>query len=187
MPQEIARTDKGLVTGEALFAMGDVGPCELVKGRIVPMSPTGGEHARIAFHLGAELVAFARRQRTGWVVGGEVGIYTRRNPDTIRGADVAFLSRERAPEGPPRGFLENAPELVVEVVSPSERWQALRQKVEEYFGIGVEQVWIVEPDNRTVLVYTSPTEMRKFTEGERLVGEGKLKGFVLDVADLFAG
>ena len=149
------------------------------------MSPTGGEHALIEICLGAELRAFVRQR--GWVLGGEVGIYTRRDPDTVRGADVAFISRERMPNGLPRGFLEVAPELVVEIASPSDRWEEMRQKVEEYFGIGVEQVWVVEPENHAVLVYISPTEMQKFGGGEHLVGEGILEGFVLDLSVLFEG
>ena len=149
------------------------------------MSPTGGEHARIEIYLGAELREFVRQR--GWVLGGEVGIYTRRDPDTVRGADVAFISRERMPDGLPVGFLEVAPDLVVEIVSSSDRWEGMRQKVEEYFGIGVEQVWIVEPKNHAVLVYISPTEMQKFAGEERLVGEGILEGFALDLDAMFEG
>ena len=182
---DVIHMEKSLLTGQDLIAMGEAGPCELIDGRIVPMSPTGGEHTRIEIYLGAELREFARQR--GWVLGGEVGIYTRRDPDTVRGADVAFISRERMPDGLPVGFLEVAPDLVVEIVSPSDRWEGMRQKVEEYFGIGVEQVWIVEPKNHAVLVYTSPTEMQKFAGEERLVGEGILEGFVLDLGALFEG
>ena len=176
-PQELE------VTGEQLLEMGDLGCCELVAGRIVRMSPTGGEHARIEMRIGAELTRFVGDR--GWVLGGEVGIYTGRQPDTVRGADVAFLSRERSPEGPPLGFLETPPDVVIEIASPSDRWEEMRQKVEEYFGAGVAQVWVVEPENRTVLVYGSPTQVRKFSEGELLVGEGVLEGFALELAALF--
>ena len=176
-----------LLTGEDLLQMGDIGPCELIDGRVVSMSPTGGEHAFIEFYLGAELARFARKVRPGWVLGGEVGIYVQRNPDTVRAADVAFLSKERVPDRPSVGFLEIAPELIIEVMSPKDRWQDLRRKIEAYFGIGVEQVWIVEPEDRAMLVYTSPMEKKKFVSGEQLIGEGTLEGFVLGVADLFAG
>jgi Uma2 family endonuclease len=115
-----------------------------------------------------------------------VGIYTRRNPDRVRGADIAFLSRERCPGRPPRGFLDIAPELVVEIMSPSDRWQEVRQTLAEYFAIGVHWVWIVEPDNRTVLVYRSATDLRQYGPEDTLVGEGMLAGFTLVVAELFA-
>lgn len=87
------------LTGEQLMAMGEPGPCELIGGRIVPMSPTGGTHARIESALGVELTLFVRQAQLGGVLTGEVGIYTRRPPDRVRGADLAFLSRKRAPQG----------------------------------------------------------------------------------------
>ena len=72
-----------LVTAEELLAMGDLGRCELIDGRIVFMSPVGSEHGFVEFNLGAELRAFVRQQKLGWVLGGETGIFIRRNPDRI--------------------------------------------------------------------------------------------------------
>ena len=173
------------ITGEELLAMGDVGPCELIDGRIVRMNPTGLQHGNIEIALGSALRDFVRKRQLGRVVGGEVGIYTRRNPDRVRGADIAFVSQERLAEKSPKGFLKVAPELVVEIMSPSDRWQDVRQKLDEYFAIGVQRVWIVEPDNLTVLVCLSSTEMRKLGEADLLIGEGVLDGFSLPVAELF--
>lgn len=174
-----------LIIGEELLAMGDIGPCELIDGRIVPMTPTGGEHGIVEFELGRHLGNFAADRGLGWVMGGEVGIYTRRNPDRVRGADVVFISKERLPEST-RGFLQVAPELIVEIMSPEDRWQDIRQKLDEYFSIGVERVWIVEPGNRTVLVYRSTSKVQEFREEDTLRGEGVLEGFTLPVASLFA-
>lgn len=175
-----------VITGEELLAMGDIGPCELVDGRIVPMSPTGGEHGILESDLGFALRYFVQEHNLGWVMTGEVGIYTRRNPDRVRGADVVFLSKERWPDRPPKGFLEIAPDLVVEILSPSDRWQDVRQKLAEYFALGVRWVWIVEPDNQTVLVFRSITDMQQYGIHDTLVGEGLLEGFTLTVASLFA-
>lgn len=173
-----------LLTGEKLLALGDIGPCELIDGRIVPMTPTGGTHGVVELNLGSELRGFVRLHQLGWVMVGDVGVYTRRNPDRIRGADVVFISKERLAE-PPQGFLEVAPELVVEIMSPSDRWQDIRQKIEEYFAIGVQWVWIVEPENRAVLIYRSITEIQKLGENDTLVGDGTFRGFTLSVATLF--
>jgi Uma2 family endonuclease len=175
-----------LLTGDELLALGDIGPCELVDGRIVRMSPTGHEHGYLEFRLGARLEAFVTDRRLGWVSGGEVGIYTRRNPDRVRGADIVFVSRERLPDRPGKTFLEVAPDLVVEIMSTEERWQDVRQKIEEYFAIGVTHVWIVEPDNTAVLVYRSATDFARLGAGDVLEGEGILSGFTLPVGDLFA-
>ena len=175
-----------LVTGAQLLAMGDVGPCELIDGRIMPLSPPGGEHGRIEANLAFELRKFSKEERLGWTLSGEVGIFIRRNPDRVRGADLAFVSRSRAQEGPPKGFLELAPELIAEIVSPTDRWQDIRAKLDDYFSIGVEQVWIVEPGTHSVLVYCSPTEAAKLSEEDTLQGEGVLKGFSLPIVQLFA-
>jgi Uma2 family endonuclease len=186
MSTTTAPLETKLVTGEELLAMGDIGPCELIDGRIVVMSPTGGEHAFIELStLGSELAVFVRRRKLGWVLGGEVGIYIRRNPDRICAADIAFFSKERLPHKPPKGFIEAAPELVVEVISPTDTWEDVRQKLEDYFSIGVQRVWVVEPENRAVLVYRSITEMQRLGEGDTLIGEGALEGFTLPVASLF--
>jgi Uma2 family endonuclease len=177
-------TDR-LITGDELLAMGDIGPCELIDGRIVRMSPAGGEHGMIEFILGGELNAFVRPRRLGWVIGGETGIYTRRRPDRVRGADVGFVSRHRLSRRPGKRFLEVAPELVVEILSPDDRWPDINQKIDEYFAIGVERVWIVEPDGRAVRVYRSSTEYAPLGETDTLRGEGPLEGFTLPVATLF--
>lgn len=174
------------ITGEELLAMGDIGPCELIDGKIVPMSPTSGEHGLVELNLGFELKQFVKQRALGWVMVGEVGIYTRRNPDRVRGADIVFISKERLPE-PPKGFLEVAPELVVEIVSPSDSWQDVRDKLKEYFAIGVHWVWIVELAEQTVLVFHSPTELAEFGGNDALYGEGVLEGFTVLVSTLFVG
>ena len=178
-------TETKLITGEELLAMGDIGPCELIDGVIVRMSPTGGRHAVLELRFGRHLASFVEDHGIGWVATGEVGIYTRRKPDRVRGADIACWSKEQFPDGLPEGFLEVAPFLIVEIMSPSDRWLDVRDKLQEYFAIGVGQVWIVEPENRTVLIYRSLTEMRQLSEEDTLVGEGLLNGFSLPPASMF--
>lgn len=179
-----APSETKLITGEELLAMGDIGPCELIDGRIVPMSPTGDEHGIVEVKLGGRLDTFVSERDLGWVMVGEVGIYIRRNPDRVRGADVVFISKERLPK--PQGkFLEVAPELVVEIMSPDDRWQDVWEKLEDYFSIDVQWVWVVEPANRAVLIFRSPTEIEKLGEKDTLHGEGILAGFELPVASLF--
>jgi Uma2 family endonuclease len=175
-----------LITGEGLLAMGDIGPCELIDGRIVPTAPGSFEHGVIEVHLGSELTVFVRQHNLGWVMGGETGIYIRRRPDTVRSADIAFVSLQRLAK-PTKGFLEIAPELVAEIMSPEDHWQAMRNKLADYFSIGVARVWIVEPQTRKVLVFSSTTDVEENEEGDTLRGEGALEGFAMQVAELFAG
>ncbi len=175
-----------LVTGDELLAMGNIGPCELVEGRIVLMSPTSYPHGTYEGNFYEHLKAHVRRSKSGKVVVGEVGIYTQRDPDTIRAADVAFISSERlAQQKRQKGFLEVAPELVVEVMSPDDRWQEVTQKLREYFGIGVKLVWVAEPGAKIVYVYRSLTDIQEFAETDTLACEDVLPGFSVPVADLF--
>ena len=176
-----ATTETKLVTGDELFEMGDIGPAELIDGRVVPMSPTGGRHGRIELRLGRQLDDYVTNLGNAWVVLGEVGIYIRRQPDRVRAADVAVFNKQTLPEVP-EGYLPVAPDLAVEIVSPTDRWADLRQKVQDYFSIGVTRVWVVEPDNQAVLVFRSATEFTTLGLGDTLRGEGLLAGFEVPVA-----
>jgi len=174
------------ITGEELAELPNVGPCELVEGRIVPMSPTGGEHGRVEGNFFEAIRAFARERGLGKVLVGEVGVFTRRNPDTVRGADVAFISNEKYERlGSKRGFLDVAPDLVVEVLSPRDSALGLTQKLREYFAVGVRLVWVADPEARAVLAYRSLTDVREFREADPLPGDDVLPGFTADVARFF--
>jgi Uma2 family endonuclease len=187
MTSATSPTDARPITGEELAELPNLGPCELVEGRIVPMSPTGGEHGRIEGSFYRAIDAFAKPRRLGKVLVGEVGIFTRRNPDTVRGADVAFVSNERyARLDSMRGFLKVAPDLVVEVLSPHEPAAETARKVAEYLTAGVLLVWVADPEARTVRVHRSATDVRTFGAADRLQGEDVLPGFDVLVAELFA-
>lgn len=174
-----------MITGEALLAMGDIGPVELIDGRIVHMSPTGGVHGRVELRLARRLDEFVEQRRLGFVLVGETGIYTRRNPDRVRGMDIAFVSNTRA-QAMPTGFLSVAPELIVEIVSPSDAWVEIQEKIDEYFSLGVDFVWIVDPKNRQVLVHRGANEVVRLSGSDMLRGEGILDGFALPLPLLFA-
>ena len=166
--------------------MGDLGRCELVDGRIVRMSPTGYRHGEIEARIAEALAAFVRPRKLGRILTGEVGLYTRRDPDRVRGADVLFISNERyARRTPGMAYLDVAPELVVEVLSPDDRAVDVNQKIREYLAIGVAQVWVADPEARSISVYRSPTDVKEFGEADRLPGGELLPGFETAVAGLF--
>ncbi|MBI1878810.1 MAG: Uma2 family endonuclease [Chloroflexi bacterium] len=182
----LENTAEALVTGEALAEMGDIGRCELVEGKIIMRSPTGWRHGKYERRLGNALGDFVDEHSLGEVLVGEVGIYTGRNPDTIRGADVIFISNERLAQIKSASFLDVAPELVVEIMSPDDRWTEVKQKIHEYFSIGVILVWVADPADKSVSVYRSLTDVRIFTENDTLNGEEAMPGFNVSVANLFA-
>lgn len=184
---DIAPPDTAPVSGEELLAMGDIGPCELVEGRIVPMSPTGDEHGGYESNFDVAIAAYVKAHKLGRVRVGEVGVYTGRDPDTVRAADVAFISNERyAQRRKAGGFLEVAPDLVVEILSPDDRWSEIMQKLREYFVIGVRLVWVADPLAKTIYAYRSLTDVREFTEEDDLPGDDVLPGFSVPVTTLFA-
>src|SRR4051794_32454370 len=107
-----------LVTGEELYLMPDLGRCELVDGRIVPLSPTGRVHGRSAAGLASDLSMYVKANDKGEVLA-EVGVYIRRDPDTVRAPDIAFISHERLAGCKDEGYLDVAPEIIVEILSPA--------------------------------------------------------------------
>jgi Uma2 family endonuclease len=174
------------VTGDELYRMGDLGRTELVKGEIVHMSPTGFTPGYIETNFSAAFKAFVQQQKAGRVLSGEVGIYTGRSPDTVRAADVAFISNEQMAQVKSKSYLDVAPELVVEVMSPDDAWSDLMEKLDEYFTCGVRTVRVADPRTRQVYAYHSVTNSERFTEKDTLTGGTVLPGFSMPVAELFA-
>ncbi len=174
-----------LITGEEFAAM-DIGRAELVEGKVIEMTPPQTAHGRCESKFTYALMKFALENKAGIVVSGEAGIYTRRNPDSVRGMDVAFISNARwAQQKNKDKYLEIAPELIVEVLSPDDRWKDVTQKLREYFNIGVQVVWVADPAARTVFAYRSLTEVREYTEKDALTGDEVLPGFSVPVASFF--
>jgi Uma2 family endonuclease len=174
-----------LITAADLADMGDIGPYELVRGELVPMTPTAGMHGRCETLLTLAIGGFVKEHNLGEVWGGEVGIFTHRNPDTVRGADLLYITRERITPDIGSGFLTIAPDLIVEITSPNDRWLENITKLQEYFSIGVRLVWIVVPETKTVYAYKSVTDVRGFNENDTLTGDDVIPGFSIQVAKIF--
>ncbi len=159
---------------------------ELVAGRIVGKNmPTGHPHGIIKLNIGAALRQYAREHKSGQVIVGKVGIYTRRQPDQIRGADVIYISKERYAQRQSQSFLDVAPEIVVEVRSPDDTWRRFNQKLREYFEIGVRHVWVVDPEVKSVVIYRSFIDFQEYTEVDTLTAEHILPSFSLRISDIF--
>ena len=153
-------TAETLLTAEEFAKRPDPGyPEELVLGRIVPMSPPPNRrHGEVCVRVVRLLDAFVERHGLGRVLSNDSGIITRRDPDTVRGADVAYYSYARMPKGPaPSNYGEGAgsPELVVEVRSPGNSWRDLQMKVLEYLDAGVLHVLILDPDHETAHLFSN--------------------------------
>ncbi len=161
---------------------------ELVEGEIVTMSTVRSVHAEIEAHLIIKVGGYIHQHRLGRIYSGDAGFVLERNPDgrdTVRGLDIAFISRAKAPEPLPNTWVEVAPDLAIEIMSPSNTVGDTNLKIDQLLRAGCPQVWIVHPDLRRVDVH-SLAGMRVYREGDMLSGGDILPGFELAVSDIFS-
>jgi Uma2 family endonuclease len=170
-----------ITTAEELLHAGDIGRCELVRGRLVMLKYRGGEDGRIAAEMGCCLGDHVEARRLGTLVAG-AGFVLARRPDTVRAPAVAFVRGERVP-GP--GYFEGAPDLAVEVVSPFDPPGYAHEKVAEWLEAGTKAVWVVDPGTRTVAVHEPGRKLRTRCESDVLRGGDVLPGFELPVREIF--
>jgi Uma2 family endonuclease len=176
------------MTAEDLYHLPDDGNRhELVEGVLTTMPPAGFEHGYVEVNIGAVLVPFVRQNGLGQVVVGDVGFVLGRDPDTVLAPDVAFVRRDRIPTGADRArFAEGVPDLVVEVVSPSDRPGEVTERALRWVEAGVRLTWVVHPERRMVAVYEPGGVVHLVHDDGELDGADVLPGFRLPVADLFA-
>src|SRR5262245_35219615 len=145
-----------LLTADDLIRMPDDGfhRYELVAGRLVTMTPAGFVHGHLGVRVLAAVLEFVEARGLGVVAGADTGFVLEHDPDTVRAPDVSFVSQSRIPEsGLPEGFWRGAPDLAVEVKSPSDRRRALMDKMQEYLRSGAVEGWLVDPERKQLLVF----------------------------------
>lgn len=164
---------------------------ELVRGWLVVAEPPGFEHGRvvaaIAFALEVHLArqAEATGMRPGDVATNDPGCWIERDPDTVRAPDVAYVAAERLPSRPLHRYLEAAPTIAVEVLSPGDRPRAVREKVAAWLRAGSALVWVVDPERRTARVHRADGSVAVLDAHGALEGDGVLPGFTLPLARVF--
>jgi len=182
-------TELQLMTADELLAMPDDGfVYELIKGELIKVSPPPGhEHGLVAMNLAGPLYEYAKKNHLGKVYAAETGYLLEENPDTVRAADVSFISRDRIEKaGVVHGYWKGAPDLAVEVVSPSDTVRRIEGKVADWLESGTRIVWVVSPKMHTVTVYRSLTEIELLTENDTLDGGDVVPGFQISIAEIFA-
>jgi Uma2 family endonuclease len=173
------------ITAEELYAMGDIGRCELVRGEIIMMSPAGADHGDIAGVVFGLIWNFVKNRKLGKVYAAETGFTIARNPDTTRAPDVAFVKKERVPPRGKRGFFDGPPDLAVEVVSFNDLASDVSEKVEEWLTAGTSSVWVVDPRTQTVDIYRRGREVIRYRIDDELRDEPTLPGFTLRISEIF--
>ena len=180
-------TAVALLTAEEYAALPDDGrPTELVRGVVVPMNMPYPRHGEICVRTIELLLQHLATHPIGRLVSNDSGVVTQRSPDTVRGADVAFYSYARTPQGPlPRGYLRIMPELVFEVRSPGDRWQRIHEKIGEYLEAGVTLVCVLDQQTETAHVYHADQPPREVRRDEELTLPEVLPDFRVPVRRFF--
>ena len=159
---------------------------ELIRGVLCETMPTGHEHGKIVMKLGAALSNFVESRELGTLVGSDSGVWLERDPDTVREPDIAFTSAEKIPlDARIAGYADVVPDLVVEVVSPSDSRREVHDKARMWVSHGVRLVWVVHPETRTVDVHRADVAVSTLGEDDILDGMDVLPGFSCNVSAVF--
>lgn len=170
----MATVQERLLTIEEYARLPDDGRrTELVRGRVVELNMPKPRHGQVCAKVSRIYGNYADENDLGHIVSNDTGVITERDPDTLRGADVAFYSYSQVPKGPlPTEYLNVAPVLVFEVLSPDDRWPKVLGKVSEYLDAGVGVVCVVDPQKELVQVYRADGSTETFgVDGELTLAE----------------
>jgi Uma2 family endonuclease len=180
-------TTTHLTTADQLIRLSDDGNrYELVKGELLTMSPTGGKHGVVAMRLSRVLANYIEDSDLGLTFAAETGFRLEQDPDTVLAPDFAFVSKDRISTLPDDGYVRVAPDLVVEVISPSQSDKEMRLKAELWISLGVKRVWLVQPKKRTVELFEKTDEHVLLRENDELTGGELLPGFRVRVSEIFS-
>lgn len=156
---------------------------ELVDGEIIVISPSGYESDEVATRLSTFMNMWVMPRKLGRVTGSSAG-FKLPNSDT-RAPDVSFVQAERLRRAP-QSFAELAPDLMVEVKSPTDSLQKLRAKIQDFLNLGTRVGILINPENRTVEIYRSEQERVRLTDGDVLTVPDLLPGWEVVVTDLWS-
>ena len=181
------KTARELLTADDLLRLSSGGVRgELIRGALIETMPAGHRHGKIVTRLVMRLGAFIEPQPLGTLTASDSGVWLERDPDTVREPDVAFFSSEKCPpDERVTGYAEVAPDLVVEVVSPTDRLTEVNDKALMWLRYGVRLVWVVRPDERLIDVHRDGHPVATLTESESLDGVDVLSGFSCAVREVF--
>lgn len=182
-PRKLAMTPREFLTHPAAQAAS-----ELVRGEVRVMTPAGGAHGVVASRMFAAMNAFVEAHDLGQCFADNTGFQLPGLPDTVRSPDAAFVRKDKLPlDGIDSGWVTVAPDLIVEVRSPTETQRELEEKLRDYQTAGTRHSWIIDPDARTVLLRDDESRDRMLSAHDVIDQIDILPGFSLDVARLFVG
>lgn len=177
-----------LMTAEEYARMPDLGvPTELVRGEVVERNVAKPRHGEVAGNIYYKLRQHAETHGVGRVACNDAGVIVERDPDTVRGGNVWYISYQRVPKGPlPWAYLEIPPDIIVEVKSEFDRWTDIHTKVAETLKAGVPVVCVLDPEHETAHVYFPDKPDVVLDSEQELTFTDQLPGFSVKVRELFA-
>lgn len=159
---------------------------ELIRGEVFPVPNPALLHGVVCNNIATELTLYARKQRKGFVATNDSGVVVERDPDSIIGPDVAYYEHfEKYRDVRPKKPAESPPVLAVEVLSPSDSFRQMSNKIKMYLDGGVKVVWLVDSDEETISVYRPNEHWKVFAADQQLTGDPELPGFSHRVSDFF--
>lgn len=159
---------------------------ELLDGELREMAPTIWWHGVVEVNVATRLNTHVQAYGLGRVSSGEIMVIVRRNPDRVRAADVAFIRQDRIPPLEAlRHALEVVPDLIVEVLSQSDKVGEISEKIDDWLGAGTQMLWIIDPFRRTVTIYQPGRDPTMLGEHAILAGDPVVPGFRCPVAEIF--
>ena len=178
--------EKFMTIEEFVRLPNDGPPTELVRGRTVEMNVPKPRHGQVCSRVDRIIGNHVDANELGQTVSSDSGIITQRNPDSLRGANVAFYSYKRVPKGPlPAGYLNVVPEIVFEVLSDDDRWSQVLEKIAEYLNAGVDVVCVLDPKERTLQIYTADQPAQTLAADDQFALPKHLSDFSVAVARFF--
>ena len=176
-----------LMTADDLLCLPDDGQqYELVRGRLICVAPASSRSSIVSRRAGTRIDHHVGEHDLGVCGDSDWGFKLQSNPDTVRAPDVSVVLRHRIPtEGLPPGFWPGAPDLAVEVLSPSNRWPDVLTKVKEYLDAGTKLVWVLDPEVRRATVFHPDALPETAGADGELSGEDVLPGFTLRLSEIW--
>ena len=173
-----------LMTADQLLQMPDDGKLyELVEGVLIEVSPASSLSSAVAAIILVKLGGFVFLHKLGMVFGADHGMRLQTGPDTVRAPDVSFVRADRIPPGGlEEGFFPGAPDLAVEVLSPTDRMPNVLRKVRQYLDAGTRLVWVIDPRARAATVFHLDGRWIHVPEDGALDGGEVVPGFRLPLA-----
>jgi Uma2 family endonuclease len=158
---------------------------ELVRGEVIELPPPFKRHGAVCANVARVLGNYTFQRRKGYITANDSGVILERDPDTVRGPDVALYEDAQKFEDLHPKYGEVPPRLAVEVLSPNDRADRVTRKMTDYLRNGVPLVWLIDPEARIVTVYRADGPPYELKELDEITGNAVLPAFCCKVADFF--